>query len=231
MASKQPTSQQLAYLDELKQRLLDLRKRQRSFMDETAQILRTINNDPATPQPKTASTISFPVAPKAETQDCGGKIKELIKRFEDLRQTSRQFSDQTLPDELVGVDVRKLLRGYEKLILEGNILQNSWLLLRKTTESCARQTNSDAPNLKTTSSKSSSFAEQTSDSPENDLSSAPIGSSQSQQDPPIEKAFSEQSDWMEWSDGKPNRQRFGAVLHLLLRIFNRGCTMKCRRVR
>ncbi|KRG03210.1 uncharacterized protein LOC6576955 isoform X2 [Drosophila mojavensis] len=135
MASKQPTSQQLAYLDELKQRLLDLRKRQRSFMDETAQILRTINNDPATPQPKTASTISFPVAPKAETQDCGGKIKELIKRFEDLRQTSRQFSDQTLPDELVGVDVRKLLRGYEKLILEGNILQNSWLLLRKTTES------------------------------------------------------------------------------------------------
>ncbi|TDG41512.1 hypothetical protein AWZ03_012068 [Drosophila navojoa] len=231
MASKQPTSQQLAYLDELKQRLQNLRKRQKSFMNETAQILRTINNDPATPQSKTASTISFPVAPKAETQDCGGKIKELIKRFEDLRQTSRQFSDQTLPDELVGVDVRKLLKGYEKLIMEGNILQNSWLLLRKTTESCARQANSDEPNLKTTSSKSSSFAEHTSDCPENDLPSAPIGPSRTQQEPTIEKAFSDQADWAKWSDGKPNRQRFGAILHLLLRIFNRGCTMKSRRAR
>lgn len=202
MAGNQPTSQQLAYLDELKQRLLDLRKRQKSFINETAQILRTINNEPATPQSQTASTISFPVAPQVETQDCGGKIKELIKRYEDLRQTSRQFSDQTLPDELVGVDVRKLLKGYEKLILEGNILQNSWLLLRKTTENCARQTHSDEPpNLKTTSSKSSSFAEQTSDCPENDLSSAPIDSSRTQQEPAIEKAFHEQADWVKWSDG------------------------------
>lgn len=196
MTCKQPTSQQLAYLDELKQRLLDLRKRQKSFMVETAQILRSINNDQATSLSKTTSMISVQAAQKLDSPECGGKIKQLINRFEDLRQTSKEFTDQPLPEELVGVDVRKLLQGYEQLIVEGNILQKSWILLRKTTESCARQTNRDDPKLKTSSSKPSSFAEQTSDCPENDLPSVPIGSF-----PETEKVFNDQSNWVKWNDG------------------------------
>jgi len=43
-----------------------------------------------------------------------------------------------VPQELINVDVRRILNGYEKLIEEGNVLQQSWFLLKKTTESCAR---------------------------------------------------------------------------------------------
>jgi len=43
-----------------------------------------------------------------------------------------------VPEELINVDVRRILNGYEKLIEEGNVLQQSWFLLKKTTESCAR---------------------------------------------------------------------------------------------
>ncbi|XP_030561984.1 uncharacterized protein LOC115763521 isoform X2 [Drosophila novamexicana] len=135
MACKQPTSQQLAYLDELKMRLQELRKRQETFMEETAQILRNISTDRADPLMAVPPLAPMEVAQKVDDEECVGNIKQLIQRFEDLRQTSRQFSDQPMPEELVGVDVRKLLKGYERLIVEGNILQKSWLLLKKTTES------------------------------------------------------------------------------------------------
>lgn len=36
------------------------------------------------------------------------------------------------------MDVRRILEGYEKLIEEGNIIQQSWFLLKKSTESCVR---------------------------------------------------------------------------------------------
>ncbi|KAH8378154.1 hypothetical protein KR093_009733, partial [Drosophila rubida] len=170
MANKQPTCQQLAYLDELKQRLQELRLRQESFMEETAEILRNISTDrPASIQlvpsrssvaPQRQCVVGEEVVEEGEEHEGAGNIKQLIRRFEDLRQTSRQFSDQSMPEELLGVDVRKLLKGYEDLILEGNILQKNWMLLKKTTESCARQGNSDEPMLKLKSSKSSSFAEQ-----------------------------------------------------------------------
>jgi len=39
MASRQPTPRQLAYLDELKMRLQELRDRQANFMEQTAKIL------------------------------------------------------------------------------------------------------------------------------------------------------------------------------------------------
>ncbi|XP_064539135.1 uncharacterized protein LOC135428933 isoform X2 [Drosophila montana] len=135
MACKQPTSQQLAYLDELKMRLQELRKRQETFMEETAQILRNISTDRPDPLMAAPPLAPLEVDDKVDEQECVGNIKQLIQRFEDLRQTSRQFSDQPMPEELVGVDVRKLLKGYERLIVEGNILQKSWLLLKKTTES------------------------------------------------------------------------------------------------
>ncbi|KAH8405108.1 hypothetical protein KR222_001719, partial [Zaprionus bogoriensis] len=191
MACKQPTCQQLAYLDELKQRLQELRKRQETFMEETAEILRNISPDRAM---LTATERAHAVAslrsiessrgvgvgvgagvgvdvavdddetPTAAAEDgeCVGNIKQLIRRFEDLRQTSRQFSDQAMPEELAGVDVRRLLNGYENLIVEGNLLQKNWLQLKKTSESCARQNNNkiDAKLYKP-SSKSPSFAELT----------------------------------------------------------------------
>ncbi|KAM8716429.1 hypothetical protein ACLKA7_003324 [Drosophila subpalustris] len=167
MANKQPTCQQLAYLDELKQRLQDLRLRQETFMEETAEILRNIGPlDRPVPTKALPSKASVKPARNVDgrecvdDRECVGSIKQLIQRFEDLRQTSRQFSDQAMPEELLGVDVRKLLKGYENLVVEGNILQNNWLLLKKTTESCARQGNNVEPKLKQPSSKSPSFAEQ-----------------------------------------------------------------------
>ncbi|XP_017847267.1 uncharacterized protein LOC108603195 isoform X1 [Drosophila busckii] len=146
MASKQPTTQQLAYLDELKQRLKELRMRQETFMEQTAEMLRDIST--ASPLAVGPTVVVVAAPPAAQVQvptvvvDTGervGSIKQLIQRFEDLRQSSKQFSDLQMPEELVGVDVRKLLKDYERLILEGNVLQKSWSMLKKTTESCARQ--------------------------------------------------------------------------------------------
>lgn len=183
MGSKQPTCQQLAYLDELKQRLQDLRIRQETFMEETAEMLRSISPDRPAPTNDLTSQVSMNatrseddrecvdecvdarVDDRVDDRGCVGNIKQLIQRFEDLRQTSRQFSDQAMPEELLGVDVRKLLKGYENLVVEGNILQKDWLILKKTTESCARQGNNVEPKLKQPSSKSPSFAEQPYDVP------------------------------------------------------------------
>ncbi|XP_017847275.1 uncharacterized protein LOC108603195 isoform X2 [Drosophila busckii] len=142
MASKQPTTQQLAYLDELKQRLKELRMRQETFMEQTAEMLRDIST--ASPLAVGPTVVVVAAPPAAQVQvptvvvDTGervGSIKQLIQRFEDLRQSSKQFSDLQMPEELVGVDVRKLLKDYERLILEGNVLQKSWSMLKKTTES------------------------------------------------------------------------------------------------
>ncbi|XP_064539134.1 uncharacterized protein LOC135428933 isoform X1 [Drosophila montana] len=228
MACKQPTSQQLAYLDELKMRLQELRKRQETFMEETAQILRNISTDRPDPLMAAPPLAPLEVDDKVDEQECVGNIKQLIQRFEDLRQTSRQFSDQPMPEELVGVDVRKLLKGYERLIVEGNILQKSWLLLKKTTESCARQGNRDDPHLNKTSSKPSSFAEHTAGRQQKVLPSI-IKSSISLQDPSFgidssaQQAYNNRSNWANQDYGKANKQRLGAFLQLVLRInpFNR----------
>ncbi|XP_060667014.1 uncharacterized protein LOC132798975 isoform X2 [Drosophila nasuta] len=136
MASKQPTCQQLAYLDELKQRLQELRLRQETFIEETAVILRNISSDRPVQVKVVPSTKSVVLPVRCEEElESAGNIKQLIRRFEDLRKTSKQFSDQAMPEELLGVDVRKLLKGYENLIIEGNILHKNWMLLKKTTES------------------------------------------------------------------------------------------------
>ncbi|XP_001992869.2 uncharacterized protein LOC6566627 isoform X2 [Drosophila grimshawi] len=156
MAGKQPTCQQLAYLDELKERLQELHQRQEAFMEQTAEMLRCISTD----QQSVPQIASPSISDTSNNEECsGGSIKQLIQRFEHLRQTSRQFSEEPLPEELAGVDVRRLLQGYEKLIVEGKILQKSWLLLKKTTENCARLSNRDERMLNKTSSKSPSFAE------------------------------------------------------------------------
>ncbi|XP_034100581.1 uncharacterized protein LOC117565544 [Drosophila albomicans] len=151
MASKQPTCQQLAYLDELKQRLQELRLRQETFIEETAVILRNISSDRPVQVKVVPSTKSVVLPVRCEEEhESAGNIKQLIQQFEDLRKTSKQFSDQAMPEELLGVDVRKLLKGYENLIMEGNILHKNWMLLKKTTESCARQEylNEDLPRTK-----------------------------------------------------------------------------------
>ncbi|KRF77872.1 uncharacterized protein [Drosophila virilis] len=202
MACKQPTSQQLAYLDELKMRLQELRKRQETFMEETAQILRNISTDRPDPLMAVPPLAPIEVTQKVDDEECVGNIKQLIQRFEDLRQTSRQFSDQPMPEELVGVDVRKLLKGYERLIVEGNILQKSWLLLKKTTESCAQHTTGRPSIIKSSIS----------------LQEPCFGIESSTQ-----QAYNNRSGWTNQPYGKANRQRLGAFLQLVLRInpFNR----------
>lgn len=168
MATKQsPTSQQLAYLDELKQRLQELRRRQETFMEETAEILRNINPDQVTHPAKPSA--SLPASNEEELEEpCPmengksvGSIKQLIHRFEALRQTSQKFNDQSVPQELASVDVRRLLNGYESLIVEGKRLQMNWMQLKKTSENCARQGNRNESKflLYHTGSKSPSFAE------------------------------------------------------------------------
>lgn len=163
MASKQPTRQQLAYLAELKERLRELRKRQVTFMEETAEILRNFSPDQVRIPTKAASSVQSIENDERQVEDGEsiGNIKQLIRRFEDLRQTSRQFNDQTMPQELAGVDVRRLLNGYETLIAEGNMLQKNWMQLKKTSESCARQNNRNESKLlyKPGSTSSPSFAE------------------------------------------------------------------------
>ncbi|XP_016961743.1 uncharacterized protein LOC108032432 isoform X2 [Drosophila biarmipes] len=151
MATKQPTPRQLAYLDELKMRLQELRERQANFMEQTAKMLSRMsssNVDAADAQeveadPPEGSEAANPSTGVGAGATKGSKgnlnIKQLIQRFEDLRKTSQDFGDMPeVPEELINVDVRRILNGYEKLIEEGNVLQQSWFLLKKTTESCAR---------------------------------------------------------------------------------------------
>ncbi|XP_016988456.1 uncharacterized protein LOC108051024 isoform X2 [Drosophila rhopaloa] len=145
MATKLPTPRQLAYLDELKMRLQELRDRQATFMEQTAKMLSRMSS------PNMETVVGQPMAtvqPEGSAEVGGGvtkgskgnlNIKELINRFEDLRKTSQEFGDlPEVPEELINVDVRRILNGYEKLIEDGNVLQHSWFLLKKSTESCAR---------------------------------------------------------------------------------------------
>ncbi|XP_023032221.1 uncharacterized protein LOC6643545 isoform X3 [Drosophila willistoni] len=156
MANDSPTLRQLAYLDELKMRLDNLRDRQMDFIAQTAKILESMSSSGLVDNPEidvpaaavvvAAAAVASPTAPKdtncvkKDESTNGCKIKDLVQRFEDLRKTSEQFTDLPVPQELVGVDVRRLLTGYEKLIEDGNVLQQSWYLLKKSTESCARHT-------------------------------------------------------------------------------------------
>ncbi|KAH8323226.1 hypothetical protein KR067_002802, partial [Drosophila pandora] len=161
-SSKQPTPRQLAYLDELKTRLRELRMRQVTFMEQTAQILSRMSS--ATMEEAAAavavaaaaasvaaksSTITLKASDTASSGSAagpGGKlnIKQLIQRFEDLRKTSQELDLPEVPEELINVDVRRILKGYEKLIEDGNVLQQSWYLLKKSTESCARLADANA---------------------------------------------------------------------------------------
>ncbi|XP_043661985.1 uncharacterized protein LOC122625971 isoform X1 [Drosophila teissieri] len=171
MATRQPTPRQLAYLDELKMRLQELRDRQASFMEQTAKILSRMSSssmdasDSETPDSADSKEANVTVHPSAGvgagiTKGSKGNlnIKQLIQRFEDLRKNSQEFDDlPEVPEELINVDVRRILNGYEKLIEEGNVLQQSWFLLKKTTESCARfasangMSSEDRPPLKSNS--------------------------------------------------------------------------------
>ncbi|XP_023032220.1 uncharacterized protein LOC6643545 isoform X2 [Drosophila willistoni] len=150
MANDSPTLRQLAYLDELKMRLDNLRDRQMDFIAQTAKILESMSSSGLVDNPEidvpaaavvvAAAAVASPTAPKdtncvkKDESTNGCKIKDLVQRFEDLRKTSEQFTDLPVPQELVGVDVRRLLTGYEKLIEDGNVLQQSWYLLKKSTE-------------------------------------------------------------------------------------------------
>ncbi|XP_070075842.1 uncharacterized protein [Drosophila takahashii] len=147
MATRQPTPRQLAYLDELKMRLQELRDRQATFMEQTAKMLSRMSSssmeDAVDAQPMATDPPEGGATSKPSTDTKGSKgslnIKQLIQRFEDLRKTSQDFGDlPEVPEELINVDVRRILNGYEKLIEDGNVLQQSWFLLKKTTESCAR---------------------------------------------------------------------------------------------
>ncbi|KAH8353429.1 hypothetical protein KR084_010891 [Drosophila pseudotakahashii] len=151
MATRQPTPRQLAYLDELKMRLQELRDRQATFMEQTAKMLSRMSSSsmdavdaqPVATDPPEGGATAKPSADVGAgvTKESKGSlnIKQLIQRFEDLRKTSQDFGDlPEVPEELINVDVRRILNGYEKLIEEGNVLQQSWFLLKKTTESCAR---------------------------------------------------------------------------------------------
>ncbi|XP_017026138.1 uncharacterized protein [Drosophila kikkawai] len=148
-----PTIRQLAYLDELKTRLLLMRERQAIFMEQTAKMLNGISsvnmvgnsvlNEPAADQALPLPEVN---EDEAEESKSNPNIKTLIQRFEDLCQTSQKFTDlPDVPEELVNVDVRRILKGYEKLIEEENIIQQSWLLLRNSTESCVRFTTKEQP--------------------------------------------------------------------------------------
>ncbi|KMY90259.1 uncharacterized protein LOC6732336 isoform X1 [Drosophila simulans] len=151
MATRQPTPRQLAYLDELKMRLQELRDRQASFMEQTAKILSRMSSSSMdetdsetipTDLMDENGTITTPAEVGAGIIK-GSKgnlnIKKLIQRFEDLRKNSQEFGDlPEVPEELINVDVRRILNGYEKLIEDGHVLQQSWFLLKKSTESCAR---------------------------------------------------------------------------------------------
>ncbi|ALC39658.1 CG4218 [Drosophila busckii] len=233
MASKQPTTQQLAYLDELKQRLKELRMRQETFMEQTAEMLRDIST--ASPLAVGPTVVVVAAPPAAQVQvptvvvDTGervGSIKQLIQRFEDLRQSSKQFSDLQMPEELVGVDVRKLLKDYERLILEGNVLQKSWSMLKKTTESCARQSNQKTPEIsKRKPQKNFFFFFFTESIPEKRCGRSKIKSKQSVKsiheqdyDTDIEDYYFLKKRSTAQVTGHRNRNRFGAMFHFAIRF-------------
>ncbi|XP_043661987.1 uncharacterized protein LOC122625971 isoform X3 [Drosophila teissieri] len=103
MATRQPTPRQLAYLDELKMRLQELRDRQASFMEQTAKILSRMSSssmdasDSETPDSADSKEANVTVHPSAGvgagiTKGSKGNlnIKQLIQRFEDLRKNSQQ---------------------------------------------------------------------------------------------------------------------------------------------
>ncbi|XP_022208159.2 LOW QUALITY PROTEIN: uncharacterized protein LOC111064711 [Drosophila obscura] len=139
MASKQPpTASELAYLAELKTRLRELRERQAAFMEHTADMLIRMSS--------TAVGEAFLGPPRQGTSSTNSghvNIKRLIQRFEDLRKiaTSQQLSSvhevPEVPEELMNVDVRRLLKRYEKFIEEANVLQQSWFRLKQSTASSA----------------------------------------------------------------------------------------------
>nr|NP_001285934.1 uncharacterized protein Dmel_CG4218, isoform D [Drosophila melanogaster]AHN54448.1 uncharacterized protein Dmel_CG4218, isoform D [Drosophila melanogaster] len=170
MATRQPTPRQLAYLDELKMRLQELRDRQASFMEQTAKILSRMSSSSmdgsesetlptdSIDENVTTNTTAGVGAGITKGSKSSLNIKKLIQRFEDLRKNSQEFGDlPEVPEELINVDVRRILNGYEKLIEEGHVLQQSWFLLKKSTESCARfasangMKSEDRPPLKTNS--------------------------------------------------------------------------------
>ncbi|KAH8251434.1 hypothetical protein KR032_011886 [Drosophila birchii] len=137
-----PTHRQLAYLDELKTHLLLMRQRQAIFMEQTAKMLTGISTvNMAGHEPKADGALPLTDVDGSEVMKSKSNpnIKQLIQRFEDLRQSSQKFTDlPDVPEELLNVDVRRILQGYEKLIEEGNIIQQSWLLLKNSTETCVR---------------------------------------------------------------------------------------------
>ncbi|XP_017044065.1 uncharacterized protein LOC108090065 isoform X4 [Drosophila ficusphila] len=148
MATRQATPRQLAYLDELKMRLQELRDRQASFMEQTAKILSRMSSSNMVSESDDENSLKKGVNGTPLKGVNGGtskgskgtlNIKQLIQRFEDLRKNSQEFDDlPDVPEELLNVDVRRILNGYEKLIEDGSVLQQSWYLLKKSTESCAR---------------------------------------------------------------------------------------------
>nr|XP_041631812.1 uncharacterized protein LOC108077356 isoform X4 [Drosophila kikkawai] len=93
-----PTIRQLAYLDELKTRLLLMRERQAIFMEQTAKMLNGISsvnmvgnsvlNEPAADQALPLPEVN---EDEAEESKSNPNIKTLIQRFEDLCQTSQMF--------------------------------------------------------------------------------------------------------------------------------------------
>ncbi|XP_017116522.1 uncharacterized protein LOC108138686 isoform X3 [Drosophila elegans] len=101
MATKQPTPRQLAYLDELKMRLQELRDRQATFMEQTAKMLSrmsspnmdTVADEPVSTVPPEGSGAPDPSLGAGGGVTKGSKgnlnIKQLINRFEDLRKTSQ----------------------------------------------------------------------------------------------------------------------------------------------
>ncbi|BFF93211.1 uncharacterized protein DMAD_11102 [Drosophila madeirensis] len=105
MATEPPAASKLVYLAELKTRLRELRERQATDM-----LIRMSTS---------AVGETFRGALKGSSTSSSGhiNIKRLIQGFENLRKTSQQLNDlHELPEELMNVDVRRLLRGYEKLI-------------------------------------------------------------------------------------------------------------------
>ncbi|XP_017152662.1 uncharacterized protein LOC108162438 isoform X2 [Drosophila miranda] len=167
MAAEPPRPSELAYLAELKTRFRELRKRQAAFMEQTAQMLIRMSS--------TAVGEVFLDSSSA----CPGQvdIKRLIRRFEDLRKTSEQLNNfQRVPEELINVDVRRLLKDYEKFIEEGNVLQRSWLRLKKSAESGMDLTESETLSIvgKESSKKTNdSVSKESSDSASKETNDSP----------------------------------------------------------
>lgn len=101
MATRQPTPRQLAYLDELKMRLQELRDRQASFMEQTAKILSRMSSSSmdgsesetlptdSIEENVTTNTTAGVGAGITKGSKSSLNIKKLIQRFEDLRKNSQ----------------------------------------------------------------------------------------------------------------------------------------------